>query len=71
MSEARIRRHMEHLAGELPHRGSNTDAERAAAEYIRDRFKEATPDAGIDDFYAVTIVQDLLKYRSAIACPIG
>ncbi len=53
MSQTRIQSDMEYLAGELPHRGANTDAERAAAEYIRNRFSEYTPDTDIDDFYSI------------------
>ena len=53
MSAAKIERDMAYLAGELPHRGANTDSERAAAEYIRDRFSEYTADTDIDDFYSI------------------
>jgi hypothetical protein len=44
---------MQALAGRLPHRGSNTDGERSAAEYIRSRFSDNTPNTEMDDFYSV------------------
>jgi len=53
VSESQIRDDMQFLAGMLPDRGSNTDNERAAAEYIRDRLKTYTPDTEIDDFYSL------------------
>ncbi|MDQ1256674.1 MAG: family peptidase, partial [Candidatus Hydrogenedentes bacterium] len=53
MSEAGIQRDLRFLASELPHRGANTDSERAAADYIQKRFHEYTPDASLDDFYSI------------------
>lgn len=53
MSMAQMRRDIEYLAGNLAHRGASTQSERAAAEYIRDRFRSYTPDTELDDFYAI------------------
>jgi hypothetical protein len=44
---------MQALAGRLAHRGSNTDGERSAAEYIRERLAEHSPHTEIDDFYSI------------------
>ena len=41
------------LAGNLPHRASNTTNERAAAEYIRGRFASHTPDTELDEFHSI------------------
>lgn len=53
MGKAEMRRDIEFLAGNLVHRGASTKSERAAAEYIRDRFASLTPDVELDDFYAI------------------
>jgi hypothetical protein len=53
VSERAIQADLQALAGRLLHRGANTDSERAAAEYIRDRFQEYAPDVEIDDFYSL------------------
>ena len=53
VSELQIETDMQVLAGRLTHRGSNTDGERSAAEYIRERFAQYTPHAEIDDFYSI------------------
>ncbi|MBI5092948.1 MAG: M28 family peptidase [Candidatus Hydrogenedentes bacterium] len=52
MTATRIRQDIERLAGALPHRGANTTQERAAAEYLLERFREYTPDVEMDDFYS-------------------
>jgi len=44
---------MEYLAGELPHRGANTDGERAAAGYILHRFRKYTLNASLDEFHSI------------------
>ncbi|GMW03277.1 MAG: hypothetical protein AMXMBFR84_44110 [Candidatus Hydrogenedentota bacterium] len=53
MDNARVRRDLAVLSGELPHRGACTTHERTAAEYIRERFEANTPDVEIDDFHAI------------------
>jgi hypothetical protein len=53
MNDLQIQSDMQILAGRLTHRGANTENERTAAEYIRDRFLQHTPDAEIDDFYSM------------------
>ena len=53
MSESEIRADMQVLAGRFVHRGSNTDTERSAAEYIRERLAQHCPDTEIDDFYSI------------------
>jgi len=50
--ESQIQQDMQLLAGRLAHRAANTDNERVAAEYIRDRLREYAPDAALDDFYS-------------------
>ena len=45
-----IKADIEYLAGMLSHRGSNTQGELAAAEYIRDRLNQRVPDASLDRF---------------------
>lgn len=47
---SRIRRDVEVLAGDLLHRGSNTGREKEAAEYIRSRLAESTPDVSEEPF---------------------
>jgi hypothetical protein len=44
---------MQYLVGSLPHRGAYTENERLAAEYIRDRFQESTPDTELDGFTSI------------------
>ena len=41
------------LASHLHHRTSNTESERAAAQYIASRLRQYVPDTEIDDFYSV------------------
>ena len=53
MSEEQIRADTQFLAGNLPNRLPVTENERAAAEYLRGRFKQYAPDAEIDDFYSI------------------
>ncbi len=53
MSRERIEGDLRSLAGRLTHRGPNTDSERTAAEYVRDRLRESVADADIDDFFGV------------------
>lgn len=51
MNKAQLRYDIEFLAGHLVHRGASTHSERAAAEYIRDRFQVWTLNSHIDDFH--------------------
>ena len=51
MNRAQLRYDIEYLAGHLIHRGASTHSERAAAEYIRDRFQIWTLNSSIDDFH--------------------
>ena len=51
MNKAQLRYDIEYLAGHLIHRGASTHSERAAAEYIRDRFQLWTLNSSIDDFH--------------------
>jgi hypothetical protein len=44
---------MQYLVGNLPHRGAYTENERLAAEYIRERLQEYTPDTEIDAFTSI------------------
>ncbi|HPX40276.1 MAG TPA: hypothetical protein PLF51_07545, partial [Candidatus Hydrogenedentes bacterium] len=53
MNGSQLRRDLEYLTGVLPHRGSNTNSERSAAEYLAARFKEFTLDVEIDDFHSL------------------
>jgi hypothetical protein len=53
MNLAQMRRDIEYLAGNLIHRGASTRSERAAADYLRERFTSYTPDTEMDDFYAI------------------
>ncbi len=53
MNMAQMRRDIEYLAGNLAHRGASTQSERAAADYIHERFATYTPDTDMDDFYAI------------------
>lgn len=52
MADLQIQMDMRFLAGRLAHRGSNTENERVAAEFLRDRFREYTPDIELDEFYS-------------------
>ncbi|MCP4640162.1 MAG: M28 family peptidase [bacterium] len=52
MNKAQLRRDIEYLAGDLPHRGANTHNERAAAEYIRERMESCTADTETDGFFS-------------------
>jgi hypothetical protein len=53
MNMAQMRRDIEYLAGNLIHRGASTKSERAAAEYLHERFATYSPDTEMDDFYAI------------------
>jgi len=53
VSDSQIESDIRFLAGELPHRGPNTQNERAAAQYIHERLRAFVPDAAIDDFYSI------------------
>jgi len=53
VNESQIQADMQALAGRLAHRGSNTDAERSAAEYIRERLAQHSLHTEIDDFYSI------------------
>ena len=53
MTEEQLRDDVDYLAHRLPHRGANTENERRAAEYLRDRFLKYTPHAYLDDFYSI------------------
>ena len=53
MKGPQLRRDIEYLAGVLPHRGSNTQSERSAAEYLAERFKEFTLDVETADFSSI------------------
>lgn len=53
MSESHLRDDVTFLASHLIHRTSNTESERAAAEYIASRLRQYVPDTEIDDFYSV------------------
>lgn len=52
-AEFQIRRDMQYLAGDLPHRGAYTEQEKAAALYLKERFEEYTPDVEVDDFTSI------------------
>lgn len=49
-SEERIRRHVQHLAGVLGSRGPNTENERSAAQYIRQRFEQHHSRVAVEEF---------------------
>ncbi len=49
----RIHSDLLHLAGKLVHRGAQTEEERQAAEYIRDRFSEYTEVVNYDEFHGI------------------
>lgn len=49
----RIKEDMRFLAGRLLHRSAQTEEERKAAEFIRDRLAETTPDVEIDEFASI------------------
>jgi len=53
MSQDTIHEDMLYLAGRLPHRGAQTEAEREAALYIKGRLEEHAPDTGFDEFHAI------------------
>lgn len=50
--QSAVRRDLNYLAGDLPHRGGITENERRAAEYLEQRFREYTPLVQIEDFYS-------------------
>lgn len=52
MALEQIQEDMRYLAGTLPHRGSNTEEELAAATYIYDRFGEYTVNRNIEELHA-------------------
>lgn len=51
-----IRRDLMFLAGQIMHRGAQTNEERRAAEYIQERFREYTGNVELDDFHAIDSV---------------
>lgn len=53
MSDEQLRQDIEFLAGRLPHRGANTENERAAADYIYSRFRSHAAVCEIEDFYSI------------------
>jgi len=53
VDENDLRQHIEFLSSRLPDRRSNTENERAAAEFLLERFKRYTPHTEIDDFYSI------------------
>lgn len=53
MLHTQIHEDMRFLAGELLHRSALTEEEHRAAEYIRARFNEYTPDVEIDPFRSI------------------
>ncbi len=53
MNMAQMRRDIEYLAGNLTHRGASTQSERAAADYLHERFVTYTPDTETDEFFAI------------------
>jgi len=53
VSLERIRDDLMFLAGRLLHRSAQTDEERRAAEFIRQRLKTYTPDVEVDDFHCI------------------
>lgn len=63
MSQSDINADVFALAGQLPHRGSNTHNERKAATIIRDRMREWAPEADFDEFFSVE--NGLLVFASA------
>ncbi|MBI3119274.1 MAG: M28 family peptidase [Candidatus Hydrogenedentes bacterium] len=50
MAQNQIHDDLMYLAGRLLHRGAQTDAERSAAEFIRQRLSQSTPDVHLDEF---------------------
>lgn len=59
MSLESMRQDIQFLSGQLPHRGSFTEQERAAAEYIEGRLKETAPLTQLEEFYAPESVPGL------------
>ncbi len=53
VDESQLRRDIEFLSNRLAHRRANTESERVAAEYIRDRFKDFSTSVTLDDFYSI------------------
>jgi len=53
VNSEKLKQDIEYLAGRLPHRGANTENERIAAEYLRDRLLTLTPQTEIEDFHSV------------------
>lgn len=53
MGVDQIRQDLMVLAGRLLHRGAQTDEERHAAEFIRERLREYTADVELQDFHAI------------------
>jgi hypothetical protein len=48
-----VRQDLMVLAGRILHRGAQTNEERDAADYIRDRLRTSTPDVEVDNFHAI------------------
>ncbi len=52
-----VRQHLRFLAGQLTHRGANTENERRAAEYIRKHFQENNPYVAVEEFNSIDSYQ--------------
>ena len=52
ITKAQLRRDIDRLAGDLPHRCANSPEERSAAQYVHERFAELNPDTETDTFTA-------------------
>jgi len=50
--DLQVQMDLQSLAGRLTHRAANTESERAAAEFLRDRLREYTPNVEMDEFYS-------------------
>ncbi len=51
--ETGVRQHLRYLAGQLTHRGANTENERSAAEYIREQFQKRNPYVAVEEFNSI------------------
>jgi hypothetical protein len=56
MNGEQLQRDLLHLAGVLPHRAPNTRNEQKAAVYLRERFREHTPDVAVEEFSSIETV---------------
>jgi len=52
MAPVQVQKDIQYLAGQLTHRGANTENERLAAEYLRTRLSDYFVNAELDDFYS-------------------